>query len=353
MREKKKTFIYNTYEKSHGFIEKTLPVTFREFVIKNYTEDDLKASSIFQDILSVGTNAGLFSRLNVDEDTRIFIAEAQVLGDAFVSESTPETKSRILGCAVVEECGDYIMGSNNTIFDIVKENNLSYLVVDEEFRGLKLGKELLEYTITSLENKERPFLTLYVSDKNLIAQSLYKKLGFKKSELNSKENYEMLNIIDRNMKILSDIASKGIEMVYMNASETDLKDFFLLITKHDKFLGANSVEIENLKTEYPSGINIVKDWVLGFEKFRRSNKGNSFYDYLKLINPTEASRRGVIKSTKIMKKPTMSLEYENNIFHSMSIGVKMDMIAGKYGEECEMESTGKSGETSFDIFFKC
>lgn len=55
---------------------------------------------------------------------------------------------------------------------------IAYLAVDKNFRGNSLGELLIQYSCHSLASSDYQEIYLAVNEENLVAYSLYKKMGF-------------------------------------------------------------------------------------------------------------------------------------------------------------------------------
>ena len=53
------------------------------------------------------------------------------------------------------------------------------IVIDKNFRGLKIGKYLLALALKNIKNQNCKFVFLEVHQNNIVAQNLYKSIGFK------------------------------------------------------------------------------------------------------------------------------------------------------------------------------
>ncbi len=62
---------------------------------------------------------------------------------------------------------------------IASEGQITNVAVHPNFRGKKIGKSLMEKLICTLKDKDCNAITLEVRKSNIVAQNLYKSLGFK------------------------------------------------------------------------------------------------------------------------------------------------------------------------------
>ena len=63
------------------------------------------------------------------------------------------------------------------IFD---EAEILNIVIDKDFRGLKIGKTLINFAIEDIKKRNCKVIFLEVHQNNIIAQKLYERTGFKK-----------------------------------------------------------------------------------------------------------------------------------------------------------------------------
>jgi ribosomal protein S18 acetylase RimI-like enzyme len=71
---------------------------------------------------------------------------------------------------------------------------LSKMAILPEFRGLKIGQQLIEYCIRFAKQKKWKSITLYSHKKLVPAINLYKKVGFVEVPLERDVHYERANI---------------------------------------------------------------------------------------------------------------------------------------------------------------
>ena len=71
---------------------------------------------------------------------------------------------------------------------------LSKMAILPEFRGLKIGQQLIEYCIRFAKQKKWKSITLYSHKKLVPAINLYKKVGFIEVPLERDAHYERANI---------------------------------------------------------------------------------------------------------------------------------------------------------------
>lgn len=77
------------------------------------------------------------------------------------------------------------------VFD---EAEILDIVVDKSFRGLKIGKYLLNFAINDIKSKNCKVIFLEVHQNNIIAQNLYRSVGFKQYSIR-KQYYDKFDAI--------------------------------------------------------------------------------------------------------------------------------------------------------------
>lgn len=347
-----KTFKRKVYKKSNGFVEEEIPVTFREIILKDYTASDLQASSLVQEMITLGKENSLFTdeifKYCDYEDYNFYIAETQV------SKKGIGQKPKLLGVAIViQHKAQIFEGFYGINEEGILSANIDFLVVDKDFRKLGIAENLLDFVFNSLDS-EIVSVSLNVEKNNTPAQNLYEKLGF--SFIEHEEMYgKMYKINVPEFQVLANIASKGIEYVYMNCNRKDIAEFMENIEENSKFVNSNRIEIKSLKEKYPSSIDLIKDCVLDFEKFRREQPGKTFVDFIIALNgqktdtyysvkDTRKQPIGCIKNYTVYKKCEKQAQgLGKKILFTIAQTVESDITNGKYADKSELIKTGKNG----------
>jgi ribosomal protein S18 acetylase RimI-like enzyme len=91
-----------------------------------------------------------------------------------------KTKNKVIGTAAFIH--------QNTFFE------LSKMAILPEFRGFKIGQQLIEYCIKFAKQEKWKSITLYSHKKLIPAINLYKKVGFVEASLEKEVHYERANI---------------------------------------------------------------------------------------------------------------------------------------------------------------
>ncbi len=339
------------YQKSNGFVEEEIPVTFRKLILKDYTVSDLQASSLVREMIALGEENKLFTdeifKYSDYEDSTFYIAETKV------NKKGIGQVPKLLGVAIVNEDETQMFQGYTSIYqDQILSSNIDFLVVDKDYRNLGIAENILDFVFGSL-NSEMIFVYLNVENNNTPAKTLYEKLGFKYVDTGNMYS-KMYKINVPEFQVLSNIASKGIEYVYMNCNRKDIVEFLDNIEENSKFVNSNRLEIKSLKEKYPSAIDLVKDCVLEFEKYRREEPGKTFVDFMTLLN---GQKTNTYYSVKDMGKQPVSFIKNNTVFKkcekqahglgkkivfTIAQRVESDITIDKYADKSQLTRTGKT-----------
>jgi len=94
--------------------------------------------------------------------------------EAFLLELT----KNLLAKYIVAEVDGVVVGYGGIWF-IIDEGHVTNIAVDENYRGMGIGSKILEGLIQLCIDRNITAMTLEVRKSNIVAQSLYKKYGFK------------------------------------------------------------------------------------------------------------------------------------------------------------------------------
>jgi len=94
--------------------------------------------------------------------------------EAFLLELT----KNLLAKYIVAEIDGRVVGYGG-LWLIIDEGHVTNIAVDEEYRGKGIGSKILEGLIQLCRDRNMTAMTLEVRKSNVVAQSLYKKYGFK------------------------------------------------------------------------------------------------------------------------------------------------------------------------------
>lgn len=93
--------------------------------------------------------------------------------DSFLLEITKNKLARY----IVSEIDGLVVGYGG-IWLIIDEGHITNIAVDKKYRGLGVGKRIIEGLIQLCKDSGVTSVTLEVRKSNIIAQNLYKKYGF-------------------------------------------------------------------------------------------------------------------------------------------------------------------------------
>jgi len=125
------------------------------------------------------------SNFNTDQITDVFSIEQQ-------SQYSSWTKQMFLTEAENKFSYFKIIKNDNKIIGYIiyrivfEEAEILNIVIDKNFRGLKIGKKLLHFAIEYITKKNCKVIFLEVHQNNIIAQKLYEQTGFKKYGIRQK-----------------------------------------------------------------------------------------------------------------------------------------------------------------------
>lgn len=93
--------------------------------------------------------------------------------DSFLLEITKNKLARY----IVAEIDGLVVGYGG-IWLIIDEGHITNIAVDKRYRGIGVGKKIIEGLIELCKNNSINSMTLEVRKSNIVAQKLYKKYGF-------------------------------------------------------------------------------------------------------------------------------------------------------------------------------
>jgi ribosomal-protein-alanine N-acetyltransferase len=94
--------------------------------------------------------------------------------ESFLLELTKNLLARYIVAEV-----DGVVAGYGGIWLIIDEGHITNIAVDEKYRGLGIGNQLVEGLIQLCVDRDIKAMTLEVRKTNEVAKSLYKKYGFK------------------------------------------------------------------------------------------------------------------------------------------------------------------------------
>ncbi|MDR2384583.1 MAG: GNAT family N-acetyltransferase [Tannerella sp.] len=84
----------------------------------------------------------------------------------------------LMACIDETRCGMLVAFENFSTFTVCPMINIHDVIVLKEYRGNGIGRKLLEYAVNIARQRRCNRITLEVREDNIIAQRLYKTLGF-------------------------------------------------------------------------------------------------------------------------------------------------------------------------------
>jgi ribosomal-protein-alanine N-acetyltransferase len=120
-----------------------------------------------------------FSNFNADQIKDILSIEKQSQYSSWTEKMFfAETENKFSFFKIIKNNNNVI---GYIIYRIVfDEAEILNIVIDKDFRGLKIGKALINFAIEDIKKKNCKVIFLEVHKNNIIAQKLYERMGFKK-----------------------------------------------------------------------------------------------------------------------------------------------------------------------------
>ncbi len=127
------------------------------------------------------------SRLMKSEDIeKVYEIENQCFSMPWSKHEIMESFSREDSIYCVIEKDDVVIGYA-ALFFVLDEANIINIGINNEYRGIGAGEELLKYLINNVKGKNVSKIFLEVREGNHIAVKLYEKIGFK--EIGIRKNF--------------------------------------------------------------------------------------------------------------------------------------------------------------------
>lgn len=259
---------------------------------------------------------------------------------------------RILGFVVTDK--NSFVSNNNKFLDSNQSDYIELFAMRKGWRDKGIGKKLLKYTVDMLASfpDRSKYIGLYMCPENERALRVYNLNGF---EINQYINGQafMFKVNDKNLKLLTEIASKGIELVYSNASNKYLNTYFHDIEFMSEKLGNDSQtreeyfkDISDYVKNHKRKIKEAQEIVKGFKNFKKKNPFLTFRDYMDVRLD---SKKGILKnSTTIYKKPKSSSK--SRLIKTMYIKLNSKISTGRSNiSRDEMHSTIPSMVNNSDL----
>ena len=117
----------------------------------------------------------------------VFEVEKNCFEDYWSKDSFKKELSNNLAKYLVAKIDNKVVGYVGIWF-VVDEGHITNVAVHEDYRGQKIGDQLIKELVQVCKNNKIISMTLEVRVSNVVAQNLYKKYGFKLSGIR-KEYY--------------------------------------------------------------------------------------------------------------------------------------------------------------------
>ena len=116
--------------------------------------------------------------MTMDDVDGVFEVEKNCFEDFWSKQSFIDEVKNSNARYLVAEKDSKIVGYIG-IWLIIDEGHITNVAVHSDYRGLKIGNELLKEMVKLCKQNKIVAMTLEVRRSNLVAQNLYKKYGFK------------------------------------------------------------------------------------------------------------------------------------------------------------------------------
>lgn len=108
----------------------------------------------------------------------VFEVEKNCFEDYWSKDSFKKELSNNLAKYLVAKIDNKVVGYVGIWF-VVDEGHITNVAVHEDYRGQKIGDQLIKELVQVCKNNKIISMTLEVRASNVVAQNLYKKYGFK------------------------------------------------------------------------------------------------------------------------------------------------------------------------------
>ncbi len=119
-----------------------------------------------------------FSLMTFKEIPEVAKLEEKCFSSPWSEKALAESLQNESSYFVCAKSGEKVAGYAG-MYHICDEGYVFNIAVDENFRKMKIGTNLLKYLIEFSKSKNLKFLSLEVRQSNIAAINLYEKLGFK------------------------------------------------------------------------------------------------------------------------------------------------------------------------------
>lgn len=336
------------YVKGKGYVDKSTEVFFSYLNVKDldlYDRD--KDEDFINQIIDIGFDEKWISYAFEEFLEIIYYEVSKFEGEKdkyiknkrifYAYKLDKNNKPKILGFIATDR--NTFVTSYNRFFDNKECDYIELFAMKRGWRNKGIGRRLLSYTIDTLAKQENKayYIGLYMCPENKRALRVYNLNGFEINQYRDGQAF-MCKINDDNLRLLTDIACKGIELVYSNASNKYLNTYFNDIEfMSEKLENENQNKEEFFKqiSDYvktqKSGLKKAQELVEGFKKYKKESPFSTFRDYMDDTIDKEEKKlgKGVLKNaTEVFKKPS-SPPTKSRILKSMYIKLKGDIDTEK------------------------
>lgn len=245
-------------------------------------------------------------------------------------------KQKVLGFIVTDK--NYFATAYNGFQDKKECDYVELFAMKRGWRDKGIGRRLLKYTFDTLASlpNSADYAGLYMCPENTRALRVYQLNDFEINQYRDGQAF-MCRINDKNLRLLTDIACKGVELAFSQASDKYLKTYFsdveFMAEKLENDDKSKDYYVQQI-TEYiksqKGGLKPVRDIVEEFNSFKHKNPYKTFRDYMdKVVETEEKTNKGMLKNTgKVYKKP-LNTPTKSRILKSMRIKFENIISTGR------------------------
>lgn len=124
------------------------------------------------------TNNLIIEEMKENDIDGVFEVEKNCFEDYWSKDSFKKELSNNLAKYLVAKIDNKVVGYVGIWF-VVDEGHITNVAVHEDYRGQKIGDQLIKELVQVCKNNKIISMTLEVRASNVVAQNLYKKYGFK------------------------------------------------------------------------------------------------------------------------------------------------------------------------------
>jgi len=124
------------------------------------------------------TNNLIIEEMKENDIDGVFEVEKNCFEDYWSKDSFKKELSNKLAKYLVAKVDNKVVGYVGIWF-VVDEGHITNVAVHEDYRGQKIGDQLIKELVEVCKNNKIVSMTLEVRASNVVAQNLYRKYGFK------------------------------------------------------------------------------------------------------------------------------------------------------------------------------